>query len=278
MSLALGLDIGSTTTKAALVEHGIVLAHAVTATGASCRRAADDVIAQALHQADRERAEIAYTLATGYGRRLVDFADATISEISANAAGARHLSRDGVPVRTVIDIGGQDSKVISLDESGAVRNFAMNDKCAAGTGRFLEVMSRILEIDLEQLGPLALQATERVAISSICTVFAETEVISLLAQGRAPADIAAGVHRSVAKRVADLARGVGIEEPVFFDGGPALNVGLQRALEDELGLPLVVPQFPQVATAIGAGVLAAERVASKERAGAGEPASRTVGR
>ncbi len=270
MSLALGLDIGSTTTKAALAEGGQVLAHAVAATGANCRRAAETVLAEALREAGREPDDIAYTLATGYGRRLVDFADATISEITANAAGARYLTRDSIPVRTIVDIGGQDSKVISLDADGSVRNFAMNDKCAAGTGRFLEVMSRILEIDLDQLGPLALQSTEKVGISSICTVFAETEVISLLAQARKPADIAAGVHRSIAKRVADLARGVGVVEPVFFDGGPALNVGLQRALEGELGLPLIVPESPQVATAIGAAIMAGERADKAEQACASE--------
>jgi len=142
-----------------------------------------------------------------------------------------------------------------------VQNFAMNDKCAAGTGRFLEVMSRILEIDLDQLGALSLQSTERVSISSVCTVFAETEVISLLARACRPPDIIAAVHRAIAKRVGDLARGVGVAEPVFFDGGPALNVGLQRALEEELGVRLVVPDCPQVATAIGAAVLAAGRLA-----------------
>jgi predicted CoA-substrate-specific enzyme activase len=257
--LALGLDIGSTTTKAALAEGGEILAHAVTATGANCRRAAESVKAEALRLAGRDAGEIAYTVSTGYGRRLVEFADSTISEITANATGARHLTRDTTPVHTIIDIGGQDSKVISLDTDGTVRNFAMNDKCAAGTGRFLEVMGRLLEIDLDQLGPLALQSTERVSISSICTVFAETEVISLLAQARRTPDIIAGVHRSIAKRVADLARGVGVAEPVFFDGGPALNVGLQRALEEELGVKLVVPESPQVATAIGAAIMAHDR-------------------
>jgi len=270
MSLVLGLDIGSTTTKAALAEKGEILAHAVAATGANCRRTAEAVLAEALREAGRERPDIVYTLATGYGRRLVESADATITEITANAVGARYLSRDSIPVRTIIDIGGQDSKVISLDPDGSVRNFAMNDKCAAGTGRFLEVMSRILETDLEQLGPLSLQSAERVGISSICTVFAETEVISLLAQARKPADIAAGVHRSVAKRVADLARGVGVAEPVFFDGGPALNVGLQRALEEELGLALVVPECPQVATAIGAAVMADQRVVRESQVVTGQ--------
>ncbi len=264
MSLVLGLDIGSTTTKAAVAEGGEILAHAVAATGANCRRTAEAVTAEVLGMAGRGTGEVAYTLSTGYGRRLVESADSTISEITANAAGARYLTRRTAPVHTIIDIGGQDSKVIALDAEGAVRNFAMNDKCAAGTGRFLEVMSRILEMDLDQLGPLALESTEKVNISSICTVFAETEVISLLAQARATADIIAGVHRSIAKRVADLARGVGVAEPVFFDGGPALNVGLQRALEEELGLTLVVPESPQVATAVGAAMLAYERVRAAE--------------
>jgi predicted CoA-substrate-specific enzyme activase len=262
MSLAVGLDIGSTTTKAAVAEGGEILAHAVAATGANCRRATEGVLQDTLSIADRRAKDIAYTLSTGYGRRLIELADSTISEITANAAGARYLCRNGAVVRTIIDIGGQDSKVISLDADGTVHNFAMNDKCAAGTGRFLEVMSRILEVDLDQLGTLSLQSTEKVAISSICTVFAETEVISLLAQARKVPDILAGVHRSVAKRVGDLARGVGVVAPVFFDGGPALNPGLKHALEEELGVELVVPESPQVATAIGAAVLAAQHLAS----------------
>jgi len=261
MTLVIGLDIGSTTTKAAVMEGDTVLAHAVAATGANCRRTAAAVLAQALELTGRDGDEIGYTLATGYGRRLIDSADATISEITANAAGARCLTRGALPVRTIIDIGGQDSKVISVDADGIVQNFAMNDKCAAGTGRFLEVMSRILETDLDQLGPLSLQSTENLSISSLCTVFAETEVVSLLAQARKVPDIIAGVHRSIAKRVGDLARGVGVVEPVFFDGGPALNVGLQKALEDELQVQLVVPDLPQVATAIGAATLAAGRLA-----------------
>jgi predicted CoA-substrate-specific enzyme activase len=265
MSLAVGLDIGSTTTKAAVAEDGEILGHAVTATGANCRRTAEAVLQEALAKAERDASEMAYTLSTGYGRRLIECADAVVSEITANAAGAQYLTRGHEPARTIIDIGGQDSKVISLDSNGTVRNFAMNDKCAAGTGRFLEVMSRILEIDLDQLGPLSLQATEKVTISSICTVFAETEVISLLAQARQVPDIIAGVHRSVAKRVGDLARGVGLAQPVFFDGGPALNVGLKRALEEELDVELVVPESPQVATAIGAAILAARRITDRPR-------------
>ncbi len=258
--LAIGLDIGSTTTKAAVLDSGSVLGCAVAATGANCRRTVEAVLGEALAAAERAADEIGYTLATGYGRRLVE-ADATVSEITANAAGARHLTRTGPPIRTVIDIGGQDSKVIAVDAEGIVQNFAMNDKCAAGTGRFLEVMSRILEVDLDQLGPLSLQSAERVSISSVCTVFAETEVVSLLAQARRAPDIIAGVHRSIARRVGDLARSVGVAEPVFFDGGPALNVGLQRALEEELGVRLVVPESPQVATAVGAATLAAGRLA-----------------
>ncbi|MGQ9730710.1 MAG: acyl-CoA dehydratase activase [Candidatus Zipacnadales bacterium] len=273
MALALGLDIGSTTTKAALMEDTVVLSYAVTATGVNCRRAAEFVLAEALRLAQREATDIGYTLSTGYGRRLVQ-ADDTISEIMANAAGARHLARDHTAIRTIIDIGGQDSKVIALDAEGLVRNFAMNDKCAAGTGRFLEVMSRILEVDLEQLGPLSLQSTERVSISSICTVFAETEVVSLLAQDRKVPDIIAAVHRSIAKRIGDLARTVGLDPPIFFDGGPALNIGLRAALQDELGMELIVPEAPQVATAIGAAALAADRLRARCATGVDSHAER----
>ena len=255
-----GLDIGSTTTKVALLADGQVVATRLAATGANCRRAALGLLGEALAEAGLGESDVRYVVSTGYGRRIVEVADEAVSEITANAVGAQWCVRQGPLVRTIVDIGGQDSKVISLDEHGHMVNFAMNDKCAAGTGRFLEVMARILEVDLEQLGSLGVQAKETLAISSLCTVFAESEVISLLAQGKAVPDIVAALHASIARRVGALARSVGVVETVFFDGGPALNRGLKDALEQELAVFLHVPPEPQTVTAVGAAVIAGRRV------------------
>ena len=166
-------------------------------------------------------------------------------------------------VRTIIDVGGQDSKAIALDESGRVVDFAMNDKCAAGTGRFLEVMARRLEIDLETLGEAGLESAGPLPITSLCTVFAESEVVGLLSEGKKVADIVAGVHDAVAARVGALVRRVGLRTPVLFDGGAALNRGLAKALEKNLGVEIVVPAKPQFVVATGAALLARARHAGK---------------
>jgi len=264
VGLVLGVDVGSTTTKLALMEDSRIIAGEVSATGPSCRKTASALLSTALQACGRSTSEIEYAISTGYGRRLIDFAHQTVSEISANAKGATGLQRGGVPIQTIIDVGGQDSKVISLDDSGRVINFAMNDKCAAGTGRFLEVVSRILEIDLEELGGISLRSQRAIDISSICTVFAESEVVSLVSQGAAVEDIVAGLHRSVARRVGDLVAKVGLREGVFFDGGPALNGGLVKAFEEELGVSLIVPKSPQLVTAIGAALIAGESLSRKK--------------
>jgi len=259
MALTAGLDIGSTTTKVVLVDGDRMVAHDLAPTGASCRKASERLLASALSAAGFRESDVHYTVSTGYGRRLVAATDQTVSELTANAVGARFLA-NGATVRTIIDIGGQDSKVIVLDEQGQMSNFAMNDKCAAGTGRFLEQISRALEVELEDLGRISADAREVLAINSVCTVFAETEVVSLVAQGKRVPDIVAGVHAAIAKRVAQLARSAGLIEPVWFDGGPAQNVGLCRALEASLGVGLTVPEHPQIATALGAALIAQQRV------------------
>lgn len=261
--------MGSTTTKVVLLEDGALLAHAVAPTGVNCRQTAEALLQQCLREAEREAERIGQATSTGYGRRLVlegegltALAEAeAASEITCNARGALWQVGSDTPIRTIVDIGGQDSKVIALDEIGNVAEFAMNDKCAAGTGRFLEVMARILEVEVDDLGRISEEATEVAPVNSTCTVFAESEVVSLLAQGRRVADIIAGVHRAIARRVVALARSIGVVEPVLFDGGPALNRGLERALAEELETTLVVPERPQIATAIGAALIAAERAA-----------------
>ena len=264
MSIVVGVDVGSTNTKLVLMDDSQILAAEVRATGANCRSTANALLDSALTSCGRERSEIGHAVSTGYGRRMVDFTDDSVSEILANARGAIWLHKGNGPVHTVIDVGGQDSKVISLDDSGRVVNFAMNDKCAAGTGRFLEVAARILEIDLDTLGELSVKSNEAVQISSVCAVFAETEIVSLISHGERMEDIAAGLHQSIARRVSGLVATVGLKEAVVFDGGPALNQGLIRAFEDELGVPLTVPSSPQIVTAIGAALTARDAL-SKER-------------
>ncbi|NOQ54735.1 MAG: CoA activase, partial [Thermoplasmata archaeon] len=194
-------------------------------------------------------------------------ADSTVSEISANAAGTRWVARE-MGVRTIIDIGGQDTKVIALDDNLQIANFQMNDKCAAGTGRFLEVLARVLEIPLDELGPVSLTSKDPVAITTTCLVFAKSEVATLITEGYGKEDIVAGIHKAVARRLASMAKKVGVKEVVFFDGGPARNIGMIQALEEELGVKLAVPELPQTVTATGAALLAQERLAEKTSKGA----------
>jgi len=254
-----GIDAGSTTTKVVLVSAGAVVACAIAATGANVGKTARTLYDGALRSAGRVEDDVTSVMTTGYGRRLVDFRTGVVSEITANAAGARFVSRDAGRVRTIIDVGGQDSKAIALDEDGRVVDFAMNDKCAAGTGRFLEVMARIVELDLDAIGEVALQSETPRPITSLCTVFAESEVVGLLSAGVPVPDIVAGIHASIAARVGALVRRVGLRTPVLFDGGAALNPGLRRALEDNLDVPLVVPERPRMVTATGAALIARDR-------------------
>lgn len=260
MTCFAGVDIGSTTIKIALVDQGgTLLADKITPSGSLFNQNTVQAFGDLLRDRGMGREEIRYVVATGYGRKLYREADDSVSEITANAVGARHLGVARGEVRTIINIGGQDLKVIRLDGQGHVANFAMNDKCAAGTGRFLEMTARNLELEVDQLGEYhgRLQGVPS-TITSTCTVFAESEIIGLLARGESREEIIAGIHFSIARRVARLVRRLGLEEAVFFDGGPALNRGLVSALEDELMCELLVPAVPQVTTAYGAALLARE--------------------
>ncbi len=258
MTYFAGIDIGSATTKVAIVTEDDILGHEVTTTGVHIEATSVGILNQLLDELGLTLADLDGVTTTGYGRRLVSFATSTISEITANVKGAVWYGRKaGVQVRTIVNIGGQDSKVIALDEQGVTKNFSMNDKCAAGTGRFLETLSRILELNLADIGDVALQADVPIRINSTCTVFAESEIISLLARGKKHSEIIAGAHYAIAKRLARMARRVGIVEEVFFDGGPALNRGLVKAVEDEMAAELYVPPaVPQVTTAVGAALIA----------------------
>jgi predicted CoA-substrate-specific enzyme activase len=258
MNYFVGLDIGSTAIKAALVdEAGHLIGVHVMDSGSLFHKNAKDALRQLLEKFGVARERVRYLIATGYGRKLFKEADDSISEITANAIGAHEVGKAFGGVRTIINIGGQDSKAILIDGEGSVANFAMNDKCAAGTGRFLDVAARNLDIDLEELGDYHFNGQGvPLTINATCTVFAESEIIGLLANGHGKEEIVAGIHYSIAKRTVRLAKRVGIEDRVYFDGGPALNRGLVAAIQDELQRDLVVPEHPQTTTAFGAAILA----------------------
>ncbi|MEA2014033.1 MAG: acyl-CoA dehydratase activase [Thermodesulfobacteriota bacterium] len=248
-----GIDIGSITAKAVVLSNGRILGSKVIFTGYNARKAGKSVFEGLLRELDMDISSVEKTVSTGYGRNSVTFADKALTEIICHGAGAHYLNPE---VRSIIDVGGQDSKVLTIDSDGRVKDFAMNDKCAAGTGRFLEVMARALESDLDDFGPMSLKSDTPSKISSICTVFAESEVISLISKGESREDIIAGIHESVASRVSSLARRVGVKEPVMMTGGVARNIGVVRALEKALGVSIKVSEFTQVNGAVGAAIIA----------------------
>ena len=258
--LVAGVDLGSTYTKAAVLARDRIAGTGIRPTVVDLDAAAGGALGDALEEAGVARGALDMVVSTGYGRRAVGVAAHNVDEIYAKATAAKWLGSPWGPVRTVIDIGGQDSKVLRLDEEGALDKFSMNTKCAAGTGRFLEVMARALGVPLEQLGEIGLRSKAPVELSSTCIVMAESEVISLIAERRPVEDIVAGIHRSVAERVGNMAKQLGVLEVVFFDGGPARNAGIKAALERVLGVQLYVPKNPQVSADIGAALVARDAV------------------
>ena len=251
-TITAGIDIGSITAKAVLLAGNEIAAARVRFTGYNAKKAGRAVYDEVLAEAGIVKERVSAVVSTGYGRNAVDFADKAITEISCHGAGAWFVNP---AVRFVIDVGGQDSKVIRLNENGKVADFAMNDKCAAGTGRFLEVMARAMEVDLDDFGELALSG-EPARISSICTVFAESEVISLIAAGEGRENIVSGIHEAAASRISAMARRVGVVVPVMMTGGVAKNKGMVMALENKLGASLSVSPYAQVNGALGAALLA----------------------
>ncbi|ABK61888.1 MULTISPECIES: acyl-CoA dehydratase activase [Clostridium] len=251
----MGIDIGSASSKVVILKDGsdIIAAEVIqVGTGSSGPKRA---LEAALSKSGLKMEDMDKIVATGYGRFAIEEADKQISEISCHAKGIFFL----VPTaRTIIDIGGQDAKAIKLDKNGGVKQFFMNDKCAAGTGRFLDVMSRVLEVELGDMAEYDSRATEPASISSTCTVFAESEVISQLSKGVAKENIIAGVHQSVASKACGLAYRCGLEEDVVMCGGVAQNAGVVRAIEKELKKPVIVAPTPQVTGAIGAALFAYE--------------------
>ena len=248
-----GVDVGAATAKTVIVQDSEILSFAVMPTGHSVARAAEEVTRAALEQAGLSMPDLSFVISTGYGRNGVAFANKAVSEIICHARGVNLLIPEA---RTVIDIGGQDSKVIRVREDGAVSDFVMNDKCAAGTGRFLEVMAGVLGLDIEEMGAISLKSKEPCSISSTCTIFAETEMVSLRADGRTREDMVAGIHRAVASRVVVMGRTVGYREQIVFTGGVAKNLGVKNSLEAAIGLPILIPEEPQIMGALGAALLA----------------------
>jgi predicted CoA-substrate-specific enzyme activase len=256
--ITVGIDVGSITTKAVLL-NGDQWQSLMLPTGWSPRDTGQSAFEQIVANSNLTRDDISYVVGTGYGRISLPFIDKAITEITCHARGAQHLV-NGTDM--VIDIGGQDSKVILIDEEGNVVNFVMNDKCAAGTGRFLQVMAAVLGADVSELADLAKDA-EPVQISSMCTVFAESEVVSLLAQGVPKERIIAGIHRSVAGRVVSMADRLGRGERITFTGGVARNDGVRAFLAKELGREVTVAPEPELAGALGAALLARDRAANR---------------
>jgi len=246
-----GIDIGSVATKALILRDGRVASRALLRTAAEPAAAARHALEAAAAAAGVGPDEIARLAATGYGRRRIDFADRVITEITAGARGAHRIGCPWGAPRLLVDLGGQDTKVIRLGEDGAVRDFAMNDKCAAGTGRFLEVMSAVLGVPVGALGELGRAAESPAPINATCAVFAESEVVSLIAAGRRKEDIVAGLHAAIASRIAQMVKPMG-QHDVFFHGGGALDDGVRRALERALGRRVHVPPHPQHVVATGA--------------------------
>lgn len=258
-----GIDVGSITTKAVILKNKQILAQEICLTKADLNLAAKSTLEQALKKANLIQADLNFITSTGYGRRTIEFGDKSITEITANAKGAQFLGSSLGKIHTVIDLGGQDAKIIKLDERGEVADFLMNERCAAGTGRFLEVMAQVLDIKLDDLGEFSLKSRNPIKINATCTVFAESEVISLIAQKKSKEDILAGLHQTIGKKLAGMVRQIGPKEIIFFDGGGAKNIGVKSALEKELGLRIYVPPQPQFVIALGAALIAHEMAEQK---------------
>jgi predicted CoA-substrate-specific enzyme activase len=263
MSFAAGVDVGSTQTKAVVInEAREIVGRALIDTGANVTAAAEKAFQESLNSASLGEEEVEYVIGTGYGRYKVTFGNKQITEISCHGRGAAHMFPD---TRTVIDMGGQDSKAIRVSPEGEIVDFCMNDKCAAGTGRFLGAASVALDIPLGELGPTALGAEKPVRISTTCTVFAESEVLSWLGKGKKVEDILWGVHQSIAARSIGLLRRVGIEDEITFTGGVARNVGMIKALEDGMDKKLNVSDESHFMGALGAALFALDHIQASRK-------------
>lgn len=257
MTLVAGVDLGSTTAKSVILDDEEIVGTSLASVGAEIVKDAERSLEVALEDAGLERHELEFVTGTGYGRFKVHFGQLVVTEISCHAKGAHFVFPD---THLVVDIGGQDTKAIRVTDEGEVDDFAMNDKCAAGTGRFLDVCAESLGYDVDEIGQLSLEADHPVRITSTCTVFAESEVTSHRARGKEPRNILAGVHKSIANRTSSLIQRVGIEPEVTFTGGVSKNEGMVRTLSDRLGMEVNVSSYSQWMGAIGAALYSRERV------------------
>ncbi len=254
----MGIDSGSTSTNAVIMDSDRnIKAFSVVRTGAKSGVSADRVLKETLEKAGLKRNDLTWIVSTGYGRVSIEFADETVTEISCHGKGAHYFNPK---IRTILDIGGQDSKAIKLSPEGDVTDFVMNDKCAAGTGRFLEMIARTLEVSLDELGAIALTSKEKIEISSMCSVFAESEVISLIANNKEKADIADGVCHAIANKASGLLKRVGMEPDFMMTGGVAKNPGVVRAVEEKIGAKLFIADEPEIVGAAGAALYALEKL------------------
>ncbi len=252
-----GVDVGSTATKAVLIDDNQrIVGRALIRTGANVVKAAEKVFAEAVRQAGLEDHEVQQVVGTGYGRYKVTFGHAQVTEISCHARGAAFLFPG---TRVILDIGGQDTKAIRISPAGEVEDFCMNDKCAAGTGRFLEAAAATMAIPLDDIGPMSLEFKQALKVTNVCTVFVESEILAHLARGRAPADILRGVHVAIASRSVALMRRVGLEPEFTFTGGVSRNAGIVSTLEEKLQHRLNVSADSQFMGAIGAALFALDR-------------------
>ena len=255
-----GCDVGSLTGKAVILKNGSILSYGIVPTTPKPERTARNAMDEALKKGNLTLEDIEFIVGTGYGRVKIPFANKDISELTCHGKGAHSFLPT---VRTIIDVGGQDCKVIKVNKDGKILDFAMNDKCAAGTGRFLEVMAKTLELKLEELGPISLQSNNQAKITAQCSVFTETEVVSLMADGTEVADIVAGIHDTIASRIMTLVYRVGLEEEITISGGVAKNIGVVAYLEKRMGVKAKkLPVDPQIIGALGAALIAKEKLES----------------
>ena len=267
-----GVDVGSTQTKAVILsEDRRIVGRSLIDTGANVSKAAERAFVKALEDAGLPREAVGYVVGTGYGRYKVTFGDAQVTEITCHARGAQYLYP---ATRTVIDMGGQDTKAIKVGPDGSVLDFSMNDKCAAGTGRFLSAAAECMGLSLDEIGPISMQGRNPVRMTSVCTVFVESDILSYAAQRKRPEDILAGVHKAIATRTISLVRRVGIEEEITFTGGVARNVGMVDAIQAVLARRVNVSPDAHFNGALGAAFFALERA---QRLAAGQAAATSGG-
>ncbi len=254
--VVIGVDIGSTFSKAVVLSHRSILSWFIIPSGGSYRAAADEVVSRALAKAKTPVDRVAYIVATGYGAASVSLAGQSANDISCHSRGISYLFPS---VRTAVDIGGQFTRVFQVDNEGKAVSFVFSEKCAAGSGRLLQVIARVLQVDLGDMGELALKSTKKVDFSTGCAVFSESEAVSQIAEGAAKEDIAAGVHRALAAKIHGLVERLGFKPDCALVGGGAKNIGLVKSIEQKLGVNVLVPDEPQIVAALGAALIAEEK-------------------